>query len=57
VQDLNFSLNSDGPDDQAMLTVSIKAKAVQDDDLESELILQTSITSRYFKEIGLKMRK
>lgn len=51
VQDLNFSLNTDNSSNQSMVTVSIKAKAIQDDDLESELILQTSITSRYYKEI------
>lgn len=41
--------NGDSEEAQPMVTINLKAKALDDNSLESEMTLQTSITSRYYK--------
>jgi hypothetical protein len=48
VEELNFVLNSD-PSLQDLITVNIKAKALNAPNTESAMTLQTSLSSRYYK--------
>jgi len=46
IEDLNFSLNDTG---QPVVTISLLAYALGDDKFTSEMEIQTSITSRYYR--------
>ena len=48
VEELNFVLNSD-PIWQDLITINIKAKALNAPNTESAMTLQTSLSSRYYK--------
>lgn len=48
VDALNFVLNS-GTDLQALVTVNIKAHSLKAQNTDSEMIIQTSLSSRYYK--------
>jgi prepilin-type N-terminal cleavage/methylation domain-containing protein len=50
IKSLHFILNSADPiTSQPMITINLTANALGDNNLESDMTLQTSITSRYYK--------
>ena len=49
VSALRFVLNTEDPANQPAVMINIKANAIGDKNFESELTLQTTVTSRYYK--------
>ncbi|MFA5131429.1 MAG: prepilin-type N-terminal cleavage/methylation domain-containing protein [Patescibacteria group bacterium] len=49
IEGLRFFLNDADPTAQPMVTISLKANAIDSAQFKSEMTLQTSITSRYYK--------
>ncbi len=49
IDSLKFFINDTDPTAQPMITVSLKANAIDSAQFKSEMTLQTSITSRYYK--------
>lgn len=49
IKALHFILNNDDPGNQPAVMINIKGNALGDQNFESELMLQTTITSRYYK--------
>lgn len=50
IDQLNFVVRDNFPDRQPMVTINVRASAVGEESSESQIILQTSVSSRYYKE-------
>lgn len=50
IDQLNFVVRDNFPDRQPMVTINVRAAAVGEESSESQIILQTSVSSRYYKE-------
>lgn len=50
IDQLNFVVRDNFPDRQPMVTINVRAAAVGEENAESQIILQTSVSSRYYKE-------
>ena len=49
IDNLNFTLNG-GVGSQSMVTVNLRAHALDEAKSKSDMVIQTSLTSRYYKE-------
>jgi len=49
INDLHFVVNSSASTSQPMVTINLNAHALDNSQFESDMTLQTSITSRYYK--------
>ncbi len=49
INDLHFIVNGSGSSTQSMVTINLNANALGESQFKSDMTLQTSITSRYYK--------
>ena len=49
INSLNFVIKGDYPLSQTMVTINLRARAISNSQLDSDMTLQTSVVSRYYK--------